>query len=256
MRNPLRLDGVEIKVSLDGDQTAAAVRELGLADGAPWKIYFAEDVTAGLGSATPLLDQHLIVRARQKAKGKDDVTVKFRPGRRSQLTDSWLATRKTGGHLDVEFKVEEDWAGDRRVLSVSLTAERPDGLVGAVAAGERDLHDLLADDQRRLIAECTGTFVNLAALTMLPAVTATRWPGFAVPAPGGPALDVRAERWTIHDLDFLELSVVAEVETAQAAQDALTAFVEGKGLRPSPAEAKTTQVLSRLVAEAAWSTGP
>lgn len=35
------------------------------------------------------------MRARQKAKGKDDVTVKFRPGRRSQLTDSWLAVTKT-----------------------------------------------------------------------------------------------------------------------------------------------------------------
>ena len=66
----MRLDGVEVKVSLDGDQTAAAVRALDLADGAPWKIFFAEDVTTGLCSATPLLDQHLIVRARQKTTGK------------------------------------------------------------------------------------------------------------------------------------------------------------------------------------------
>ena len=248
----MRLDGVEVKVSLNGEQTAAAVSTLNLADGAPWKIFFAEDVTAGLCSATPLLDQHLILRARQKARGKGDVTVKFRPGRRSQLTDSWLATTKAGGgHRDAELKVEEDWAGERRVLSVSLTVECPDGLVSAVAAGERDVRALLADDQRRLVSECAGTFVNIAALTMLPAVTATRWPGFAVPCPGRPALDVRAERWTVQDLDFLELSVVAEVEAAPAAQAALTAFVEGKGLRPGAGEAKTTQVLQRLVAEAA-----
>jgi hypothetical protein len=116
----MRLDGVEVKVSLDSDQTAAAVRALDLADGAPWKIFFVEDVTTGLCPATPLLDQHLIVRVRQKDKGKDDVTVKFRPGRRSQLTDSWLATTKTAdGHLESELKVEEDWAGERRMLSIS-----------------------------------------------------------------------------------------------------------------------------------------
>jgi hypothetical protein len=145
----MRLDGVEVKVSLDSDQTAKAVRVLDLADVTPWKIFFVEDVTTGLCSATPLLDQHLIVRARQKTKGKDDVTVKFRPGRRSQLTDSWLATTKTAdGDLDSELKVEEDWAGERRVLSISLTAERPKGLVAAAAAGERDIRTLLTNDQR------------------------------------------------------------------------------------------------------------
>ena len=248
----MRLDGVEVKVSVDSDHTAEAVRALDLADVTPWKIFFVEDITTGLCSATPLLDQHLIVRARQKTKGKDDVTVKFRPGRRSQLTDSWLATTKTAhGDLDAEFKVEEDWAGERRVLSISLTAERPKGLVAAVAAGERDVGALLTDDQRRLIDECAGTLVNLAALTMLPAVSAMRWPTFAVPGQGGPALDVRAERWTVHDLDFLELSIAVGVETAQAAQAALIAFVERKGLQPSAGEAKTSQVLQRLVAEAA-----
>ena len=248
----MRLDGVEVKVSLDSDQTAAAVQVLDLADGAPWKIFFVEDVTTRLCSATPLLDQHLIVRAREKSSGKDDATVKFRPARRSQLTDSWLATKSADGKLESEFKVEEDWAGERRVLSVSLTADRPDGRVAAVAAGERDINALLSDDQKRLIEECAGTFVNLATLTMLPAVSATRWPTFAVPVPGGPALDVRAERWTVQDLDFLELSIVVKVpEKAQAAQAALIAFVEGKGLKPSVGETKTSQVLQRLVAEVA-----
>jgi hypothetical protein len=249
----VRLDGVEVKVSLDGDQTAAAVRVLDLADGAAWKIFFAEDVTTGLCSATPLLDQHLIVRARQKTSGKkDDVTVKFRPGRRSQLSDSWLAMTKTAdGNLDAELKVEEDWADERRVLSISLTTERPEGRVAAVAAGERDIRALLSDDQRRLIEEGAGTFVNLGALTMLPAVSAIRWPAFAAPRPDGPSLDVRAERWTVHDLDFLELSIAVGVESAAADQAALVDFVARRGLRPSVGGTKTSQVLQRLVAEAA-----
>jgi hypothetical protein len=248
----MRLDGVEVKVSLDSDQTAAAMKVLDLANVTPWKIFFVEDVTPGLCSATPMLDHHLILRARQKTKGKDDVTVKFRPGRRSQLTHAWLATTKTDdGDLDSELKVEEDWAGERRVLSISLTAERPEGLVGAVAAGEHGVDALLTHDQRRLVSECSGSFVNLAALRMLPAVSAMRWPTFGVPGPGETELDVRAEHWAIQDLNFLELSIAVEVEEAQAAQAALIAFVEDKGLQPSSGEAKTSQVLQRLVAEAA-----
>ena len=86
---------------------------------------------------------------------------------------------------------------------------------------------------------------------MLPAVSAMRWPTFAVSEPGGPALDVRAERWIFHDLDFLELSIAVDVEEAEAAQAALHAFVERKGLQPSAGEAKTTQVMRELVAVAA-----
>jgi hypothetical protein len=92
-------------------------------------------------------------------------------------------------NLDTELKVEEDWADERRMLSVSFTAEHPDARVAVVATGERDIHALFTDEQERL-----GTFVILAALTMLPAVSATRWATFAVPKPDRPALMVRAER--------------------------------------------------------------
>ncbi|MET0520800.1 MAG: hypothetical protein ABW156_02325 [Jiangellaceae bacterium] len=248
----MRLDGVEVKVSLDSDQTSAAVAALGLADVSPWKIYFLEDVTVGLCSATPLQARELIVRARQKSKGKDDVTIKFRPGRRSQLTDAWLATTKTeDDDLDSELKVEEDWSGERRTLAISLTAERPKGLVAEVAAGVRGISALLTEDQKRLLTECAGMPVNLKTLTMLPPISAMRWPTFAVTEPGGPALDVRAERWTVKHLDFLELSIVADIDEAEAAQAALHAFVERKGLKPSAGEAKTTQVLRELVAQVA-----
>lgn len=249
----MRLDGVEVKVSLDGTATAAAVHEFGLESGVPpWQIFFVEDVTAGLGSVTPLGDQHLIIRARQKASGKDDVTVKFRPGRRSQLTTSWLAREKsTDRDLDSEFKVEQDWAGDRRSLAVSLTSERPDGLVAATAANKKGVAALLSRDQERLIVECAGTPVNLDVLSMLPPVSALRWPTFSVPGPSGSQLKVRAERWTVQHLDFLELSIASNVENAHAEQAAMEAFVQGKGLQVAEGEAKTTQVLRLLVAQAA-----
>lgn len=247
----MRLDGVEVKVSLGADQTAQALQALDLADRPPWRVFFVEDVTVGLCRSTPLLDQHLIVRARQKARGKDDVTVKFRPGRRSQLSDRWLGmTKTTKGELTSEFKVEQDWAGERRVLALSLTAERPDGLVADVASGERSIDRLLTGEQEELVAECAGVSVNLSTLSMLSPVTAVRWPTFSAPGPG-PDLDVRAERWTVEDLDFLELSIAVDVAIAEASQAALVAFVEGAGLSAGLPEAKTSLVLQRLVARAA-----
>jgi hypothetical protein len=256
----MRLDGVEIKVGLGAGQTAAAVRALELEDVEPWRIYFVEDVTPGLVSRMPLLDLNVIIRAREKAAGDpDDVTVKLRPGRRSQLRSAWLSfTKSSKGGLDTELKVEEDWAGGRRTLAISLTADRPAGTVAAAA----DVSELLTRGQRRFLSQCAGAKINLETLRLLPPVTAMRWPAFNVPGPGGSDLEVRAERWTITPLDFLELSIVSDVGTAEPAQRALEAFVADLGL-PSeePTDEtgtrnKTEQVMRRLVAEAAGDTSP
>ena len=250
----MRLDGVEVKVNLDGHQTAAAVKALGLPDVPTWSIFFVEDIMTRLGSSAPLLDHHLIIRARQKTNGKDDVTVKFRPGRRSQLAARWLAMAKsTDGDLEAELKVEQDWAGERRSLAVSLTAERPDGLL-ATAANEGGVAALLTDDQHQLIDECAEVRVNVDVLTMLPAVSAMRWPTFAAPGPAGSELKVRAERWAVSSLDFLELSIAVGVDDAEAAQDALEAFVDSKGLQMTHGEAKTSQVMQLLVEQGASAT--
>ncbi len=247
----MRLDGVEVKVNVDADQTQTAVQLLDLPDVSPWRIFFIEDVTPGLTSSTPLLDQHLIIRARQKADGPDDVTVKFRPARRSQLGPRWLGMTKTkNGDLGAELKVEEDWAAGRRSLGISLTAERPDGLVAATA-DEGRVAALLTQDQRQLIDQCAGARVNLDVLSPLPAVSAMRWPAFTVPGPGGKTLKVRAERWTIPSLDFLELSIAVDIDTAHTSQRALEDFVADQGLQTATGEAKTSQVMQLLVATAA-----
>ena len=93
----------------------SAVRILGLPAVPPWQIFFVEDVTTALGSIIPLSDHGLIIRARQKTKGNDDVTVKFRPGRRSQLSNAWLATTKTtDGDLKAELKPRQRLPGHVR----------------------------------------------------------------------------------------------------------------------------------------------
>jgi hypothetical protein len=247
----MRLDDVEIKVTLGGDQTAAAVETLGLPPGVePWRIHFCEDVTAGVSPRTPLLDRDVVLRARDKPGGKDDATVKLRPCRRSQLTDHWLdaSEGQSDGGGEWEFKLEADWSGDRRVLAASHTADRRGGVVADVAGGRRPIADLFTAEQLRFLQDCSGIAINLGVLTVLPPVTATRWKAVGT-AP--PELGVRAERWTVDDLDFLELSIVADLAEARARQDALTEFVLSRGLVVDPGQqSKTQQVLEHLVGRA------
>ena len=247
----MRFDDVEIKVTLGGDQVGAAVDALGLPSGVePWRIYFCEDVTPGLDPATPLLDRDVVLRARDKAGGKDDTTVKLRPCRRSQLTDHWLAASdgKSDSGDKWEVKVEADWAGDRRVLSASHTSARHEGLVAEVAGGLRPVGHLFTAEQLQFLSDCSGPAINLETLTVLPPVTATRWKSVET-APA--SLGARAERWTVDDLDFLELSIVAELAEAQSRQEALAAFVRSRGLTVDPQQqAKTRRVLDHLVRRA------
>jgi hypothetical protein len=248
----MRFDGIEIKVTLGRDQTESAVQKLNLPSGRPrWQIYFCEDVAAGISPGTPLLDGGVILRARDKPGGKDDATVKLRPCRRSQLTDRWLAA--TEGETDDgdkwEFKLEADWSGDRRVLTASHTTGRPEGVVTGVGRKRGSVEDLFVAEQLAFLRDCAGVAINLGTLTILPPVTATRWKSVEK-AP--PELEVRAERWTVGDLDFLELSVVANLDGAWTKQEALTGFVHSLDLVADPdQESKTRQVLEYLVKRAA-----
>jgi len=65
---------------------------------------------------------------------------------------------------------------------------------------------------------------------------------------------VRAERLAVSSLDFLELSIAVGVDVAEAAQDALEAFVDSKGLQMTHGEAKTSQVMQLLVEQGASAT--
>ena len=239
----MRLDGIEIKVTVAGDQTPAALAALGLAADRPtWQIYFCEDVTEGLSPGTSLLDAGVILRARDKPGAKDDTTVKLRPCRRSQLPDRWLAAEKGD---DWELKVEADWAGRRQVLAASLTADRREGVV---VRGPGAVEKLFIDEQLAFLRDCAPIPINLRTLTVLPAVTATRWGSVEGTPPG---LDLRAERWVVGDLDFLELSAVAGLGEATATQERLGVFVRSLGIAaPQEQETKTRQVLQRLVEQA------
>ena len=242
----MRLDGMEIKVSFADKQTLKAVKKLELPDPpAAWQIYFCEDVSPG-ASVTPLLDIDVIIRARVRPDDRDDVTVKLRPCRSSQFTDRWLDS--------TSLKIEADWAGGRRVLAASYTEVTEKSVIPAVVARQRPFTDLFSRPQLEFLADCGLSRINLDTLTVLPSITAVRWGKKVTVGPDD--LGLRAERWTLDDLDFLELSAVVETEkgAAKAVEDALDKqnaildYLNSLGLGVAEdQESKTSRVMAHLV---------
>jgi hypothetical protein len=243
----MRPESVEIKVSLAGPQVASAPATLGLVDAKHWSVVFCEDVTAGSSPNTPLLDLGVVLRARGKGGLRGDSTVKLRPCRWSQLAEDFAANREVDGDT---LKIEADWAVDRRSLAASMTNDWDDGRLARIGNGDLPLAGLFSDGQRRFLERCAPGRVNLAAVSPLATVAATRWGAVAAPI-DGVRLSVRGERWVVGDLDFLELSVVSSVGVAARDQQALTEFVARHGLEPdTDSRNKTQRVVAALVAEA------
>jgi hypothetical protein len=231
--------GVEIKISFD-QQVTRALDELGLdGHGEPRRIGFLEDTTVGV--ALPLFHQGIVLRVRQNDDDADDTTVKLRPCRQSQLAGNWLGAVEGHGW---RLTVEQDWAGSRRALAASCGSKLPKERIAAVLEGSEPTHRLFSQGQARFLADCAGTPINLDALTLLPLITATRWKKVRVRN----VRDVVAERWTIDDLDFLELSIRSDtVADAPAAQQELERAVGALNLQPdSDSKSKTERVLNYL----------
>jgi hypothetical protein len=238
----MRLDGVEIKVNVAAGDVPGAMDALELADDSNLRIWFFEDTSAGL--SLPLLEAGLVIRLRAKLDDDEgDCTVKLRPCRRSQATPFWLATSETG---DVEARLEEDWAGDRKVLAMSCETELDAAALAAVAAAGQLPEDMFTDLQARFLAECGPLRVNAAALTRLGPIEATKWK--KVRAGALDDLDARAERWQVADLDFLEVSVKVDAEDAGRVQDALRDALESLGVPlDTSQETKTRSALTALL---------
>src|SRR4029453_9359381 len=133
-RATMRLDGIEVKVTIDGDQVRAARdRWLSDGDGERRTIYFFEEQGDRDRTALALFDDGVILRAREVEEEGDDSTVKFPPCARSRLTAEWL---KAGIQDDRDFKLEEDWAGsDQRLPRPARGGEGGGGGAGALARG-------------------------------------------------------------------------------------------------------------------------
>ncbi|MFD7247673.1 hypothetical protein [Streptomyces massasporeus] len=238
---------IEIKVNIDAD-IAVALSTLAQPGGDTQKrlIWFAEH-HRGVEDGRLLLDRGVIVRLRS-GDTPDELTVKLRPCTTDQLTDRF------SGPFDgesFEYKIEADWSGSSRVLSASATRAHPQGaLLNAVTPGA-EAADFLDTLQMQFLRECAPA-VHITELVALGPIASTKFNN--VPLDG---LEVDLERWTVADLDFLELSTRIkhkhdetphEFETrVERKQEKLRSAVRDRGIAISQnPENKTRRVLTAL----------
>jgi phosphoglycolate phosphatase-like HAD superfamily hydrolase len=236
----MRHGGVEIKVTYEGDQLARARDVLHLDDDEDLTIWFYDDITPGV--RLPLVDAGVVIRARDRGDDSD-ATVKLRPCRASQLVAPWPDTKATDA---LDFTIEEDWAGERRVLAASARASLAPADLTRVRARKPPPAGLLSRRQIDYLTDCAPIRLNLDETAALGPIEATRWR--AVHNDGLRKLDVRAERWRVPGMEFLELSIkVDRRDDAEAAQQALELALTALGLPPNRRqETKTRRVLERL----------
>jgi hypothetical protein len=238
---------IKIKATIAADQMDAALAAYRLSGSAArsHELYFCEQPSQ-LG-LLPLLYGAVILRVRCHPEGSGDVTVKLRPCRPGQFTGRWSAFRRSAHH---RLRIKGEWAQDRRVLAASLVYSVP-GVHLRQALLSRPHHPgrLFSARQRRYLAECTTTHVDLDDLYLLGPVTARQW-RLRVPR-----YDITAERWTVlapgnlPGPDLLELSIRAEPEDAALIQPAFLASIRLRGLDPYAfQQTKTRHVLQHLAA--------
>lgn len=227
---------VEIKVNLAGS-VADAVSALNLGGGSKRRIWFLEDLTPGLEPPLPLLSAGVSLRLRS---GKsDDSTVKLRPCRRTQLTPEWADDFHRGERFT--YRVEADWTGPRRSLAASAVHEVESGLINSVILEGQDAAILFDRNQQEFLRECGDLRIALAGLVPLGPIQARKWNDIEIGQ-----FDTNIERWTLGDLDFLEVSIRSE-SGAEQHQLRLEAAIRALGLSiDDNSESKTRRILAGL----------
>lgn len=235
-----RLDAVEIKFNVGANGLLAAVEalELNRAEASRRTIHFFEDLTGADGPARlPLLTNGIILRLRRSNGHRGDVTVKLRPCDGDQLTRRWLKADKGDGW---SFRVEGDWAGPHHMTSASLEAKIEEDAIDAVLRQGSGIP--LVPDQRRFLADCARSSVDLLHLSPLGPIDGTKW---KLTLNGQ---DLAAEQWEVGDrLRFLELSIRVKPEDAPAAQHAFENLLRKRNIDlDSVQETKTRLVMEYL----------
>jgi hypothetical protein len=237
---------VEIKITVGGlDETETvetALHSLKVGGSrAGRQIYFLEDTSPRIGERPRLLEAGIVLRLRGSNDGKSDSTVKLRPCWRSQLAKGWTRPSQLEHS---EFRIEQDWAGERHALAASCVAKLGLGRLRRVFAGDADIIDAFQGPQLEFLAKCADLRVNLAGLGILGPIVASRWERTAITG-------AVAERWTVGTLDFLEVSIRARsVRDAVKDQAAFQKAVTDLGIQlAGDQETKTRRVLTYLIAE-------
>lgn len=174
------------------------------------QIWFAED-RSGLqaGGQLNMLSRGIILRIRS-GEGPDDSTAKLRPVDAEQLTKQWSEPFK---QEPLKYRIEGDWSGGRHVLAASAETSHPEGsLAEFVGAGRFD--QVFTPEQRQFVGDCAHIGVEVGQLVGLGPIGSTKWKDLRI----GGVDEVNAERWTVADLDFLELSIRVKPKNDESAK--------------------------------------
>jgi hypothetical protein len=225
--------GVEIKMTVRGDQEMKAVRLFRLDRGTAEErsIYFFD------AKKLTLFDNGLILRARQLKDGADDSTVKMRPVDPGKVAHEW--------NLEDGFKLEADVIGPKIVRTASLGHPRKRGEIKDVAGGHRKIRELFSKRQEDFIETFVPIAVALGDLHVLGPIEALRWQ-FKVPKLQS---EMTAEEWHIPDgTDLLELSIKVKPDEALKARDEFEKFLRDAGIANEGVQEAKTRVALKFFA--------
>jgi hypothetical protein len=227
-----RITGVEIKVTLRGDEELRGVRVLKPnKDSAEIRVIYFYD--------TPSLDLYntgVLMRARLIKGAHDDSTIKIRPIEPAAVPQNW--TGLPG------FKMEADSTRNRVVCSGSFTTVQKREEIGDVAKGKRPIQKLYSPNQERFLNHFYPRPVNFAALRVLGPIRVLRWKTRHREFPH----ELTSEEWRLpHGEDLLEVSIKVEPDEAERGRQAFETHLQELGLDLAGAQQTKTRIaLPRL----------
>ena len=228
------VDSVELKLTVPRADQRAVVRRLGIdsIDAEVRQVAFIDHLDTRLSAAG------VVIRARRTQRKPADVTVKLRPMLPGDVPPE---LRQLPG-----FKVEIDASPVGYTCSSSLTTRHRDRKVKELLTGDRQLGDLLDDDQQALLGDRLPAGLGIADLRVLGPVHLLKCKF----APEGFAGRMVAELWLLpNDSRILELSTKAEPRQAFQVAAETKVFLASQGIDlGAPQELKTKSALAALAA--------
>jgi hypothetical protein len=228
-------ENVEIKANADGVNAEAAAQAFHLTadNGNRRRIWFCESERGLTHGRLDLLDEGLILRLRAVAGDPDDTTIKLRGKQAPRLSDQWLP----------HFGIEGDWAGQGRLISASFTEKIARGRIEEAVEEDGNISRAFTAEQEDFLRDAWLPPVRMSELKCLGPVQAVKWKVENDDFP----YELRAERWKIDELHFLEFSLRVDWGEAEKAQQSLARLLTNRGVDISTQQVpKTTRVLRHL----------